>query len=695
VTFLNGAFLFLLSAVSIPLIIHFLSKRRIKTIEFSSLKFLEQMQKSRMRWLRIKELILLALRMLVIALIVMAFARPTLRGFAGSSKATSSVAIILDRSISMDSEGETGTVFEEAKRIAGRLIDSFGSGDKITLIAYPGQGEPEIVGPTNPGEKLKERLGAIELSYQKGIIGPALEKARTVLRQSADLNQEIYLLSDMQDVNFTNLPPEILSAESWGNIHIFAITPPGTGEENIAVNDVLMPAQLMIPGENFEIEAELVNSGKGRLENVLVGVVVDGERKAQTAVSLPPAQPTKASFPLKVDTPGDHGGYIEIDHDNFEPDNKRFFSFVIPEKINLLSVSQTADIASPVRLALDRPEAGQIAYRGIAVSDLLREDLTTHDVILLNDISALDPSRESAIRRFVESGKGLFIVLGRSAEMGYWSKFVREISGIEASPPAGKEGEYLTWDNFDLEHPIFAIYGKNRDDRTAPSIPELKIVHYRDLKGGKALGLTSNGITLMAESSDKPALVFGSGFDLSSNDLAAHSFFVPLLVRSVEYLGSRNVAGGGSGIVGEMLRWRIPANITSGLTLRAPDNSAENLQPIPDVSGSSVNITKYGMSGIYTLMAPVNGTKNEKQVGLISINIDNAESSGDRLSPEDLSDRLGVPVISVSPESDMKATVLQGRLGRELWKEFLLLAMTFLIIESILGRTSPPKTENK
>ena len=121
--FLNSAFLFALAAVSIPLIIHFLSKRRIKTIEFSSLKFLEQMQRSRMKWLKIKEMLLLILRMLIIAFIVLAFARPTLRGFIGSSKAASSVVLLIDRSASMEAEGETGTIFQEAIRRAGRLLD--------------------------------------------------------------------------------------------------------------------------------------------------------------------------------------------------------------------------------------------------------------------------------------------------------------------------------------------------------------------------------------------------------------------------------------------------------------------------------------------------------------------------------------------------------------------------------------------
>jgi len=222
-SFLNSAFLFALAAISIPLIIHFLSKRRIKTIEFSSLKFLEQMQKSRMRWLKIKELLLLLMRMAIIALIVLAFARPTLRGFVGSSRASSSVVILLDRSASMDSDGATGSLFEEARRIAGKLLDLFEPGDQITLMAFPDDGSPLKYGPYAPGDELKQRLAKIEQGYGKGDIGEILKDAVENLEQSRNLNREIYVISDFQENGWSDLPPEIIQKSKWENIHLFMI----------------------------------------------------------------------------------------------------------------------------------------------------------------------------------------------------------------------------------------------------------------------------------------------------------------------------------------------------------------------------------------------------------------------------------------------------------------------------------------
>jgi hypothetical protein len=688
-TFLNSAFLFLLSAVSIPLIIHFLSKRRIKTIEFSSLKFLEQMQRSRMRWLKMKELLLLLLRMIVIALIVLAFARPTLRGFAGSSKAKSSVAIILDRSASMDAESKTGTLFEESKRLAAKLIDSFDAGDQISIISYPSAGKLEPIGPMPPGERLRDRLASIDISYLKGDIEEALVQARDLLNKSPDLNREIYIFTDMQSENFRDLPREILDQKQWERIHLFTISPEAIAEDNIGIGDVVLPPQLLVPGENFNLEAELTNYSRGSLENVLVGVVIDGERKAQATVALPSRQPTSVSFNSKIETPGDHAGYVEIDHDNFEPDNRRYFSIHIPDKIRLLSVSQSGDFLTPVKLALDRPEAGQITYTGIGASELLREDLGRYNVILLNDIVSLDAARESALRKFVDNGGGLFIVLGRSSDVNYWQRFLPDLSGINPGPLSGKSGEYLNWNNFDFENPIFAIYSPQAGKGDKPSIPELRVTFYHSLSGGKALASTSSGVNLLSQAVGKPIMVLASGLDLESNDLPAHSFFIPMLVRSMEYLGSQNASGGTSGILGETISWRLTGNLLENLTLVSPDNKIEDLQPNPDGALSTVNITEFGLPGIYTL------NQNQIKLGIMSFNLDAVESSAEKITANDLSDRIGIPVISISPDSDLKTTVSQARFGKELWKEFLILALLLLITESILGRTTSPKVEAK
>jgi hypothetical protein len=684
-SFLNSAFLLALAAVSIPLIIHFLSKRRIKTIEFSSLKFLEQMQKSRMRWLKIKELLLLVLRMIIIALIVMAFARPTLRGFAGSSRASSSVAMIIDRSASMEAEGETGSVFDEVRRMAGGLIDILDPGDMATVISFPESGSPTVFGPFNPGDNLKRHLNDIEPGYQAGNTGKALQAALEILKKSPDLNREIYIFSDHQRGNWNNLPPDLLQRESWDGIHIFSVSAHPTGADNVGITDIIYPPQILMPGESFDLEAELVNYGRGTLQNILVGVVVDDERKAQASVSLPPDHPSRVGVTFKLDSPGDHGGYVEIDYDRYGLDNRRYFSLHVARKINLLAVGQTENSLKLLNLVLDRQEAGQIDYKGIGATDLLRENLGDYNVILLYDLPNLDPAREAAIERFVSGGGGLLVSLGKSSSTSYWGDFLTEKAGISPGELTGKPDEYIIWDNFDFEHPIFSPYSADEKDRSRPTVPDIHINYYRNLQGGRAIGSSSSGINLLVESETESILVFSSGLDLLTGDIPAHSFFVPFLVRSVEYLGSREAAGGFEGIIGQLSSWNIKGDVIGGLKLISPTGTAEDLLPAQTTTGSLVSFTEYGPPGIYALES------GKDTLSLMAFNVDRAESSAETIEPEEIGELLGADVRSIEPGADMKTSIKEARFGRELWKEFLLAALILLIIESLIGKTSPPK----
>src|SRR5579862_7319206 len=78
-SFLNPVFLGALALVGIPLLIHLIRRRKLRTIRWAAMEFLLQSQRKQKRRLRIEELILLALRMLIVALAVLAFARPVLR----------------------------------------------------------------------------------------------------------------------------------------------------------------------------------------------------------------------------------------------------------------------------------------------------------------------------------------------------------------------------------------------------------------------------------------------------------------------------------------------------------------------------------------------------------------------------------------------------------------------------------------
>lgn len=134
--FLNPAFLFGLIAAALPIILHILNLRKLKIIEFSSLQFLKEMQKHKIRRVKLKQLLLLLIRTLLVICIVLAFARPVVEGnFAGlETYSNSSSIIIIDNSFSLDMSDEHGNRWGQCKRAVNDILAGLREGDEVVLI---------------------------------------------------------------------------------------------------------------------------------------------------------------------------------------------------------------------------------------------------------------------------------------------------------------------------------------------------------------------------------------------------------------------------------------------------------------------------------------------------------------------------------------------------------------------------------
>src|SRR5512147_1552013 len=134
-TFLSPTVLFAAFAALIPLIIHLFSKRRVKVVEFSSIRHLKSMQKRQVRRLKVRQLLLLILRMLLILTIVLAFARPTATEGRVGAHASVSAVVLFDNSASMNRLVADGNLLELAKKRTEELLKTFGQTDEVALIS--------------------------------------------------------------------------------------------------------------------------------------------------------------------------------------------------------------------------------------------------------------------------------------------------------------------------------------------------------------------------------------------------------------------------------------------------------------------------------------------------------------------------------------------------------------------------------
>ena len=120
--FLYPGFLFALSLISIPIIIHLFNFRRFKKIYFTNVKFLKEIKEETSSQSKLKHFLVLLSRILAVLFLVFAFAQPY---FPAEDKkivsGENAVSVYVDNSFSMESVTREGTLLDESKKKHARL----------------------------------------------------------------------------------------------------------------------------------------------------------------------------------------------------------------------------------------------------------------------------------------------------------------------------------------------------------------------------------------------------------------------------------------------------------------------------------------------------------------------------------------------------------------------------------------------
>jgi hypothetical protein len=676
-TFLNSIYLAALAAIIVPLLIHFLSRRRIKIIYFSSLRFLFQMQKTKLRWLKIRELLLLILRMLILAMIALAFARPALTGKHGSSHAPASVVLLLDNSPSSERLSSGGFVYDEIKQGASQIIDMLNANDEISLITL--SGKPAIVGPVADFARARQALYATQPQGSPPNFKDGLNKAAEILSASHNLNREVYILTDLQ------------AGGSWDKsfekainpaLNYFVISYTNDEYENVGLTNIQFPSQLLAPDEEFSIAASVRNYSNKAFGGRLVGLFIDNKKKAQTAIDLKPFGSATTQFAITPESPGRHRGYFEIEDDDYSPDNRFYFDFQIPAKISVLGTAENQEDLNILTNCLGRGDLGYIDFKAIMAGEFSRQDLAQFNVIILNNISALPQANINSINDFLGSGGGLFLILGNNSKIETYRDFLGKKASLKAGPKISARGaqeeSYFELKDFDLTHPIFKIYSPQ--SRESVQIPPLKIASFNPLEGGVPLATLADKRVILAGSVSSKIIVMGTGLDRASSDISIHSFVVPFVIRTVEYLASEISPTQEYFMAGQPATINLPAN-TKAVSAKLNGPATDMISPVSrGAYGAFVNLPEVGLPGFYTL------SDGADTLAVFAVNHDSTESTGQIVPVEHLKEIFGKDMAIIKGKDNIKSEVVTAKFGLELWKYCLAVALLLLIIESFLVR---------
>lgn len=494
-TFLHGGIALLgLVAATIPIILHLLLKQKPRPLVFPALKLIRKRHTSTVKRLRLRQLILLALRVGLILLLGLALARPTLRSglLAIDQKAPVAMSLVFDTSLSMEYKEKGKSRLDEAKDLAARVIDSTTEGSEITIV---NSANPDAAATGDIASALA-RLKAVELSPGRRPLNDSVVRSYRALARSQHGRREVYVFTDMAasaweatskaatgngDAASGSGPGARLEAEAAlidANVKVYCIDVGAPSPVNLGIGPIDLPRAVIAEGSPLELKFAVGN--RGPVADRTIELTVDGEPRDQRSIQLPADRPTELTLSLSGLPAGVHQGKVAINAADALPfDDARYFTVEVrPPMRTLVVVDDPADAVHWTNALAPETmrRAGDARFIVDVTSsvELVGTDITRYPVITLLNVAALDAAAWTLLDNFVLAGGGLFVGLGERVDRASYDS-----SAAQAVLPARldaevrpAEGTYLAPEQF--AHPLLASFRQWGDS----DLPELTVQGY-------------------------------------------------------------------------------------------------------------------------------------------------------------------------------------------------------------------------
>src|SRR3954449_13180506 len=127
-----------LPLIAVPILIHLINLRRQQRVRWAAMQFLQESQKRNRRWVLLKQLLLLATRMAVVAVLVLMLAHLVLRNewLSLLGRGRTHHLVLLDDSYSMSDRWGDTSALAEGKRAVQAIVDQAAQQSDTQLITF-------------------------------------------------------------------------------------------------------------------------------------------------------------------------------------------------------------------------------------------------------------------------------------------------------------------------------------------------------------------------------------------------------------------------------------------------------------------------------------------------------------------------------------------------------------------------------
>lgn len=677
--FVYPGFLWLLSLISIPIIIHLFHFRKYKTLYFSSLQFIQKIEQENKSTQKLKHLLILLSRILLIIATVLAFAQPYIPANGNKDhNGNNVIALYLDNSFSMTAKGVEGELLSEGREIIRKIIIDAGVSTKFILNTNKLDGlEKRILTQV-------EALTQLDLIKESSITRNLDDVIRWqkdfIERENREQNQissvQYVLVSDFQKCSFkTNK----LSSDSKSNYYPIQLIP--QVKSNFYIDSVYFAFPVHRINEPNELFVRMVNASDENAKNIELKVKL-GNQKRGMFLDLKANEKQTTSFQFTPNKTGTQEGIVEIEDRHLFWDDTYYFNINIAKESAVLiidgpSASKSISNVYSVEPFFKVTSCEQLSFSG--------DQLENKDLIVLNGLNEISSGLIEALIDASKQGITICIFPGDKIDKGSYSSL---LDGLNL-PSLGSlitNGNALN--KIDYRNSFFkGMFDQERTSLNMPLIKKSYQVNAALRMGSIELLTQRNGFPLFMKNTGPHAnYLFSTSLTAEFGDFTQNALFPALLLR-IASLSKRDLPLFST--IGVDASIQIDLQNDDEVPLKLENNKIEFIPQIrKDASSTFISIA--GSEATEKLSAGSYIIKDESELGRIAINYDRKESSTDLMDEKEIInafENAGIKNCTFKAVTEgQSATKLELDKPFEYWRVFILLALLFILIEMILLR---------
>jgi hypothetical protein len=726
-----------LAAVALPILAHLLSRRRYDVVHWGAMQFLDVGRKTRRR-IRLEQLLLLLLRIGMIGLLALGFARPWLSGgFLAnySSKQNRDVVIVIDGSSSMGWQGKALTPHATAVQWTQHFLETLRAGDAIALLDARDIVRPVVEPLTTDQKRIRKALDELPEPRGSADLAEAAADALRLLAGGSHLARDVVIITDGQARGwaandairwelFDDLRQQIASNP---RVWVVDVGDHGPNETNFSVDRLQVSREMVAPRFPVRVRTKIHRSGGEGSLTRKVYLEIDGQRLADATVQTPPlaaGSEFSVEFEHRFPSPGSHVLSVVLDDDDLPADNRADAAVEVASALPVLLVdgdpqldpTRTETFFARAALGASEIDTPLVQASVIRAEELTAERIRKIRVIVLANVRRLTPLQLNLLETHVADGGGLLIAAGDKVDSNFYNESLYRVGRgllpaqlVEIKSDSGDSPLVIHVDSQSLELPEYAALRTDRGGTLALArfskwwrvAPAPKPAVFAGPAGVDAIeGLEVSAANIEAKlSTGDPFLVsrtcgrgrvllMSAPLDSDWSTLPAKQDYVPFLHELVFSLarGStarRNVQMGEPLLfpVADGFDWKGMRFYTPAGTEVRVDRGGDDVHPLARLNDTA-------LPGVYTL-APQGWTPGRRRAEGEQFVVDYDRGESD-LTPLDAIQQAALTANGrmqfVKTLDELKRDMYADDSRSEFWYLMLLLILGLLTVELVMTR---------